>query len=345
MPSDSATQKALFLTAKGGDWKVDERPIPKPSAGQVLIKIYSTALNPIDWKIQKTGRFVVDYPAVVGLDAAGEIVEVGEGVSTFNKGDRVVYQGWCVNNDLSTFQQYGLCPAEIVSKIPDSFSFDDAATIPLGLGTAFVGLYNPPDKNGVGLTPFWAVGGKEKYKNEPIVILGGSSSVGQFAIQAAKLSGFNPIIATSSLKHETFLKDLGATHVIDRSSPNVTDSIKKLLPGGFTSVAYDSVASQETQKTALELVKPDGKIVLVGDKKEDLDFGDRFVVRTFGSFHAHRKIGNEVFQVLCKLLEDGSIKPNRVELLKGGLRGITEGLKKLFENKVSGVKLVAHPWE
>lgn len=309
-----------------------------------LMLVYA-ALNPIDWKIQKTGRFVMDYPAIVGWDGAGEIVEVGEGVSTVKKGDRVVYQGWCINNDFSTFQQYSLCPAEIVSKIPGSFSFDDAATIPLGLGTVFIGLYNPPDQNGIGLTPFWATDAKEKYKNEPIVIFGGSSSVGQFAIQAAKLSGFYPIIATSSLKHEKFLKELGATHVIDRSSPNVVDSIKKFLPGGFTGVAYDSVASQETQKMAMELVKPDGKVVLVGDKKEDLDFGDRSVIRTFGSFHAHRKIGTEVFQILRKHLEDGSIKPNRVELLKGGLGGIPDGLNKLFENKVSGVKLVAHPWE
>jgi len=338
-------QKALFLTAKNGDWKVEERPIGKPGKGEVLIKIHSAALNPIDWKIQKFGRFVENFPAIVGSDAAGEIADVGEGVTTFKKGDKVLYEGWYSSNDFGTFQQYGLCPAELVSKIPDAISFDEASTVPLCLATALVGLYNPMGQNGIDLTPFWTPEGKDKYKNQSIVIFGGSSSVGQFVIQAAKLSGFNPIVTTSSIKHEKFLKELGATHVIDRSSPDVAGSIKSVLPEGSTGLVYDPITDESTQKAALAVTNTDAKVIYASGLQEGLDFGNRTVVRTFGALHQHRKIGGEIFQFLFEYLQDGRIKTNRPEVLKGGLGGIPDGLKRLEENKVSGVKLVAHPWE
>jgi NADPH:quinone reductase-like Zn-dependent oxidoreductase len=198
------------------------------------------ALNPVDWMIQKAGIFIQDYPAVIGSDSSGQVVQVGEGVSNFKSGDRVsvqisylrtvhghhTYQGWFLTNDGATHQQFSIHPAEILAKIPDEFSFEDAATIPLGLATAAVGLYNPLQEGGLGLKPSWTPEGKGFYKNQPIVILGGSSSVGQFAIQLAKLSGFSPIITTSSKKHTDFLKSLGATHVVDRASINLASDIK-----------------------------------------------------------------------------------------------------------------------
>lgn len=82
-------QKALILEAKQGRFIVGQRPIPTPGVGQLLVKVYSTALNPIDWKIQQTGVFVDKYPAVVGTDMAGEVAEVGQGVVNFTKGQRV----------------------------------------------------------------------------------------------------------------------------------------------------------------------------------------------------------------------------------------------------------------
>jgi NADPH:quinone reductase-like Zn-dependent oxidoreductase len=146
------------------------------------------------------------------------------------------------------------------------------------------------------------------YKDDPIVIFGGSSSVGQFVIQAAKLSGFNPIVTTSSPKHAEFLKTLGATHVIDRSSPNVASLIKKFLPGGVTGVVYDAIATESTQRVAIEVTKPDARILLTGAKVEELNFGDRLALRTFGNVHAQRKIGIELYSVLFNYLQDGSIK-------------------------------------
>ena len=100
----------------------------------------------------------------------------------------------------ATFQQYTTVPAEIVAKvshgqlststgthhflqIPDNISFDEAASIPLGLATGAVGLYHPIEKNGAGFTAPWE-GGEGKYPGQGILIFGGSSSVGQYSMSS-----------------------------------------------------------------------------------------------------------------------------------------------------------------
>ena len=83
------TQKALFLDAKFGNFSVDTAPIPKPGSGEILVKIKTAALNPVDWKVQKYDFPVEKYPAILGTDIAGDVEEVGEGVTEFQKGDRV----------------------------------------------------------------------------------------------------------------------------------------------------------------------------------------------------------------------------------------------------------------
>jgi NADPH:quinone reductase-like Zn-dependent oxidoreductase len=85
-----ATQKALQLTSKQGSFElVSNQPIYKPGPGYVLVKILATSLNPVDWKVQEMGIFVDRYPAILGTDIAGEVVELGEGVTRWKKGDKM----------------------------------------------------------------------------------------------------------------------------------------------------------------------------------------------------------------------------------------------------------------
>lgn len=84
-----SSQKALLLDAKFGKFNVDNVPLPKPGSGEILIKIKAAALNPVDWKIQKYGFLVETFPAILGSDIAGDIEEIGEGVTDFQKNDRV----------------------------------------------------------------------------------------------------------------------------------------------------------------------------------------------------------------------------------------------------------------
>lgn len=86
----SSQQKALWLTSKQGVFEVGPKNIPKPGPGELLVKIFAAALNPVDWKVQAHGFLHVQiYPAVLGSDASGTVEAVGEGVSGFTKGDRV----------------------------------------------------------------------------------------------------------------------------------------------------------------------------------------------------------------------------------------------------------------
>lgn len=84
-------QRALVLTEKhGGEFRVSTIPKYRPGPGEILIKIHSVALNPVDWKIQKDVLFPMpEYPAILGTDIAGDVDEVGEGVDEFKPGDRV----------------------------------------------------------------------------------------------------------------------------------------------------------------------------------------------------------------------------------------------------------------
>ena len=84
-----STQKALILDAKLGKFGINTIPVPKPGPGQILVKIKAAALNPVDWKVQKYGVFVDTYPAILGTDIAGDVEELGEGVTDLKKGDRV----------------------------------------------------------------------------------------------------------------------------------------------------------------------------------------------------------------------------------------------------------------
>ncbi|KIJ27305.1 hypothetical protein M422DRAFT_94435, partial [Sphaerobolus stellatus SS14] len=168
-------QKALVVPQPHAKFEVADVPIPKPGKDEILVKVHSTALNPVDWRIQKFAFLVSEYPAILGMDAAGVVEEVGEDVTKFQKGDKV-FHGGNFNNRNGTFQQHVIVSADFAAKLPSNISFDQAASIPLCLMTAAVGLYV---KDGAGLQAPWD-GGEGKCSGQSILIYGGASSVGQY---------------------------------------------------------------------------------------------------------------------------------------------------------------------
>ncbi|PSR72330.1 hypothetical protein PHLCEN_2v11778 [Hermanssonia centrifuga] len=345
----SAQQKSLLLLEKQGSFAVQNTDIPKPGPGELLVEIHATALNPVDWKIQVYGYFIQDFPAVLGTDAAGVVKELGEGVTSFAIGDKVLHQGYFTNRS-ATFQQYTIVPAEIVAKIPPNVTFDQASTIPLTLATASCGLYNTKPNGGAGFSAPWEEGGFGKYAGQPILVIGGSSSVGQHVIQVAKLSGFSPIITTASAHNEAYLKSLGATHVLDRNAiplSSLSSAVKEIIQEPIKLV-YDAISDADTQNTSYAILAPGGKIVLVLPVAidESKRTEDKEIVNVFGNVHvpAQRAVGVSLYKNLTTLLEAGDIKPNNVEVVPNGLAGIPAALEKLRAG-VSASKLVARPLE
>ncbi|EPT00341.1 hypothetical protein FOMPIDRAFT_1023738 [Fomitopsis schrenkii] len=341
-------QKVLYLTSKQGPFEVGTAPIPKPGPGEVLFKVHAAALNPVDWKIAAFGFLVEKYPTILGGDGAGVVEEVGKGVTNLKKGDRVFTNGLFGVNEHTTFQQYTLGYADVTGKIPDSLSFDEAATIPLGLATAATGLFNESAKtNSVGLYPPWEDGGRGKYAGQPILVIGGASSVGQYVIQLSKLAGFSPIITTASLRNADNLKSQGATHVLDRnlSDDALLAEVQKIATAPIKLV-FDAVSEPKTQKVAYKAVAPGGTLAIVLVPAVEAVDPEKRIVQTQGNTNIpqHRKLGASLYSKVTALLEEGALKPNPVEVLPNGLEGIIQGLEKLKQG-VHNVKLVGHPQE
>jgi len=341
------SQKVLYLEKKQGDWGVHDRAIPSPKAGELLVRVEATALNPVDWKIQKYGAFITEFPAIVGSDAAGIVEEVGAGVNGFAKGDRVLFPGSLSDSDRATFQQFAIADPSFTAKVPENVSLAAAASVPLGLDTAATGLYTKfVDRGGAEIQAPWSAGGKGKYAGRPFVVFGGSSSVGLYAIQLAKLSGFSPIIATASAHNEALLKSVGATHFVDRKA-DVPAAVRSITSEPVDYV-YDAVSFKDTQEAAWSILSPEGTLITVTDPKVKPAEGEKKrIAHTLAilSLPNQRVVGEPLYQNLTQYLADGLIVPNEIEVLPGGLAGIPAGLKLLEADKVSGKKLVAKPHE
>jgi NADPH:quinone reductase-like Zn-dependent oxidoreductase len=197
------------------------------------------------------------------------------------------------------------------TQIPSGQSFDSAATVPLGLDTAVTGMYG--GHYGAGITPPWAKSGSDSKSKEPIVIIGGSSSVGSYgkrletrffkphldpitAIQLARLSGFYPIIATASPSNEHLIKSYGASHFFDRhlSGKQLKAAISKVTDSPI-GIVYDAISLPETQRIGWGLLAENGTLVLTlaVEVKEDEGKG-RKAIPTFADPHVPQN------QELCR---------------------------------------------
>jgi NADPH:quinone reductase-like Zn-dependent oxidoreductase len=169
------------------------------------------------------------YPFVLGCDVAGEVVEVGAGVTRLQVGDRVL--GHAVGSDKArnraaegAFQTYVVLLAHMVSPIPDALSFEAACVLPLGLSTAACGLFQ---KDFLALkTP----SATPQPSGETLLVWGGSTSVGANAIQLAVAAGYE-VVATASPHNFDFLRRLGAASAFDYRSKTVVADIVAALRG------------------------------------------------------------------------------------------------------------------
>ncbi|TCD60724.1 hypothetical protein EIP91_009630 [Steccherinum ochraceum] len=347
-----ATQNALWIVSPKGPWSVGLNGVPTPGQGEVLIRIESTALNPVDWKEHDYDHFILrqlEYPVILGTDSAGIVVAVGDSVQKVNVGDRVLHQGISGLRQ-ATFQEYTIASEDFVAEIPSQISFDEASSLPVAVATAAIGLYAPKAEfGGAALTAPWKDGGAGKYADEPILVIGGSSAVGQAVIQYAKLSGFYPIITTVSPSNNDLVTSFGATHPLDRNKPlsTLAHSIKAITSKPLT-IIYDAIALSDTQNAAYQILAEGGTLIIVllktAVKEEDRVQGKE-IVTPLGCAPIQDAFGKEIYAHLTSYLQNRDIKPNRIQYISGGLASIPDALDLLRKNKVSGKKLVVRPPE
>ena len=129
----SKTHQQYQLPKQGGSFTQASVPYPTPGPNEVCIRTKAVALAPLDWKIRATGLMVQSWPAVLGVDAAGVIDSVGQGVNDFKPGDEVF--GLCgmgagLGNAAGAFQEVITVPPHFVAKKPSSLSFEEASSLP-----------------------------------------------------------------------------------------------------------------------------------------------------------------------------------------------------------------------
>ena len=239
---------AAYLMTKGArPLEVKAAPYTAPGLDEIVVKNAACAINPLDWAKQMMGDLLfgwVKYPIVLGSDVAGEVVEVGPAVNAklFKVGDRVV--GNAVGMDKrgngaaeGGFQEYTVLRSNMAAPIPADLSYERACVLPLGLSTASCGLFMK-DQLALqypSLPP--------KPTGQTVVIWGGSTSVGCNAIQLARAAGYE-VITTASPRNFEYMKQLGASHVLDYHSESAVRDIVRLLDdkacAGALAVGYKS---------------------------------------------------------------------------------------------------------
>jgi len=246
------------------DLKQHDEPIPAPQRGEVLVKIHAVSLNYRDIA-PVLGRYV--WGCKAGLipcsDAAGEIVAVGEGVTVYVPGDRVVstfHPRWFGGRPpasliMDTYgsgtdgwlAEYKVVSQEAVVRLPDAVSFEEGSTLPCAATTAWTALTGPvPVQAG------------------QIVLTLGTGGVSVFAVQLAKLVGATVIGTTSSAAKAERLKALGADHVVNYSEvPLWGQHVKKVLTSGGVDRVVE-VGGPATVNESLHAVRWGGEVVLIG---------------------------------------------------------------------------------
>ncbi|TFK17632.1 hypothetical protein FA15DRAFT_710607 [Coprinopsis marcescibilis] len=275
----------------------------------------------MDWKVQRYGLFITDCPAVIGYGIAGEVVEIGANVTNLAAGNKVIFAGEFqdTRHGSAGFQQYAIAEALTVTKIPPNVTSTQASSVPIALSATYAALYNSVP---CGLEYESPMTGRGKYTRVPMIILGGSSSVGQYAIQLAKLSGFTPIVVTASYKHAEYLKSLGATDVIDRNLPadTVKAEVKAKAGKEHLGLVFDAISTAYTQQLGIDFVCSGGSLIISTIpllKSED---------KATKSAPQNIELLRTMYANLGEWLQNGDIKPNRVETLPGGLNGIPDGI-------------------
>ncbi|KAI6777216.1 hypothetical protein HG530_001161 [Fusarium avenaceum] len=249
MPSNNA---AWLVAAKTSPLEVKEAPLTQPGEGHILVKNSAVAMNPVDLANQHVGIFIQasQYPVILGEDVAGTVEAVGSGVTEFKTGDRVLGYATSLaskDNVNSAFQEYTVIRAECASKIPENLSFEQAAVLPLSLATASWALFGDATlkMKYPSLTP--------EANGETALIWGGASSVGGSAIQLAKAAGYE-VITTASAKNHDYVKSLGADHVFDYKSPQVTREIASLLTGKKFAGALEASGADDGMTNASQSI-------------------------------------------------------------------------------------------
>jgi len=238
--------KAVRFYETGGPevLRYEDVEVGEPGPGQVRIRHVAVGLNYADTYF-RNGTYAVPLPSGMGVEAAGVVVAVGEGVNNVVPGDRVTYTGFI--NTLGAYSTERLVPAAPLIRLPENIAFETAAAMTMrGLTSAYLLRRIHDFKPGQSILLHAAAGG-----------------VGLIVAQWAKLLGLRVIGTVSSDAKAEVAFAHGCEHVINYSQEGVAERVRELTDGRGVDVVFDSVG-KDTFMTSLESLKRRGLMVCVG---------------------------------------------------------------------------------
>jgi len=333
------TMKALLLRKHGGLEElqvVSDHPVPAAVEGHVVIRVGASSFNYHDvFTVRGMPGIKVPLPVVIGLDMAGEITEVGAGVTGWAVGDRVLVNPLNKKKGLmgemldGGMAEYCLVAAEQLVAMPAGVSFEEAAALPVAYGTAHRMLITHNTVK----------------KGDRVLILGASGGVGTGCVILARHLGAEVIACTSSQEKVEKLKELGADEVINIKDVDFSKwAVEKYgkpqrrsYDGGVDVVI--NFTGGDTWHPSLRCLKRGGKLLVCGatagyDPKEDLRYVWSFELKIIGS----NSFYDEDLKGLMELIQQGKMKPVIDKVLP--LEQAREGLRLIQDREVIGQVVV-----
>lgn len=220
--------KAMLVSHYGEEaqFEVSEIDKPEAKAGEVLVKIAASSVNTVDTMIRTMGEELPlspALPALLGMDFAGTVEAVGEGVETFAVGDEVYGCAGGLADLPGTLAEYIAADADLIALKPKTLSMREAAALPLVAITAYEGLKRAGIESG-----------------QKVLVHGGSGGVGHIAVQLAKFWGAEVFATGGGEAQLALIEQLGATGV-NYKAESVADYVEKHTGGQGFELVYDSV--------------------------------------------------------------------------------------------------------
>ncbi|KAK7032846.1 chaperonin 10-like protein, partial [Favolaschia claudopus] len=334
------------VTTSDGNVALKDVPKPKLRPTEVLVKIFAAAQNPPD-------HFMITFGApeglILGRDFAGKVEAIGAEVPPGVRfvGERVAgfLNSGLNKGDSGAFAEYCVADANVLVSLPDSLTYEEAAGLGLAGFTAAQALWISQKGIPTPKAPAAAA--------FPILVWAGASSVGQYTIQLAKLSGLR-VVTTASPKNHELLKTLGADAVFDYRDPEVVSKIRAWTDNQLAH-AVDCISDATTTKqVAACMGTGGGSIALTLPEPIDAPglhaqfdlvytmLGKAFdhpMVGLFPMSPERYEFGKATAQLLTQLLSEGKLRPTPMKLVPNGLSDVGQWLEYMKQGKVSGEKI------
>jgi len=280
-----------------------ERPVPEIGAGEVLVNVHATSVNPVDYKIRRGDAepLCPPHPATLHGDVAGIVEAVGEDVTAFDKGDAVYgCAGGFQNAPHGALADYMPCDARLLAPMPEPLSFREAAALPLVTLTAWEALIDKADVQA----------------EDGVLVHGATGGVGHVGIQFAKWRGAEVAVTASAQRKLDIGVDLGADHQINYEEEPVEDYVERCSDGRGFDVVFDTVAG-ENVRTSVSATRLNGQLATVGAPAEgglrpaygsglSVHFVSMLIPMLYGEGRARH---GDILRQAATLVEDGDLCP------------------------------------